>query len=125
VLEPLRGYLTLAERLFTHGADYAEAWNFGPSPEDARSVQWIVERLVAHWGDDASWGKQAGHHPHEANYLKLDISKAGQFLQWQPVLKLETALQWIVDWIRAWHKGSDPRMLTMHQIHQYQSTLSH
>ena len=74
----------LAERLCERGQAFAEAWNFGPSDEDARPVQWIVERLCRAWGRDAQWSLQPGQHPHEASYLRLDISKARQRLQWVP-----------------------------------------
>jgi len=76
VLEPLRGYFMLAEQLYSdEKKQFAEGWNFGPIEDDAKPVQWIVERLVKHWGNGASWQLDGGEHPHEANYLKLDISK--------------------------------------------------
>ena len=84
VLEPLSGYLTLAERLYNEGDAYAEGWNFGPVEDDARPVQWIVERMTQDWGQGASWQMDKGPHPHEAGYLKLDISKAKARLGWHP-----------------------------------------
>jgi CDP-glucose 4,6-dehydratase len=74
VLEPLSGYLALAERLHQDGAAWAEGWNFGPRDDDARPVQWIVETLATAWGGGATWRLDVGEQPHEANYLKLDIS---------------------------------------------------
>ncbi|MCV2371188.1 CDP-glucose 4,6-dehydratase [Roseateles oligotrophus] len=121
VLEPLRGYLTLAEALHAQGADLAEAWNFGPLDEDARPVGWIVERMAALWGCDARWQVDTGAHPHEAHYLKLDISKARSRLDWQPSLRLESALQLIVDWSKQRLAGSDMRALTLAQIQAYQA----
>lgn len=121
VLEPLSGYLLLAERLYTEGQTHAEGWNFGPRDEDARPVQWIVERLCASWGEGASWTLQPGQHPHEANFLKLDISKAGQRLQWAPRWSLETALTRITEWHQAWLEGHDMRALCLQQINQYRA----
>ncbi|NUZ08204.1 CDP-glucose 4,6-dehydratase [Piscinibacter koreensis] len=119
VLEPLSGYLTLAERLCTNGQAVAEGWNFGPADSDARPVQWIVERLVAAWGEGASWEVDPGEHPHEAHYLKLDISKAAQRLHWQPAWNLDTALQRVAEWHRAWLAGADVAAVCRAQIHQY------
>ena len=102
VLEPLSGYLRLAEQLYTHGQAFAQGWNFGPRADDVRPVQWIVEQLVAHWGQQASWTLDKDAHPHEAGYLKLDISKADHLLKWQPRWNLNTALINIVEWHKAW-----------------------
>ncbi|MBK6004594.1 CDP-glucose 4,6-dehydratase [Ramlibacter ginsenosidimutans] len=121
VLEPLRGYLVLAERLYTDGTAYAEGWNFGPWSEDARPVEWITRELAERWGAGARWEVSAGEHPHEANYLKLDISKAGARLQWRPVLRLAEALDLIVQWDRARSSGADLHSLTLTQISDYQS----
>jgi len=121
VLEPLSGYLVLAERLYTQGQADAEAWNFGPRDEDARPVQWIAEYLCAAWGDGATWALHSGEHPHEANYLKLDISKAKQRLQWVPRWTLETALNHITEWHRAWLTGQDMRAVCLNQISQYRA----
>lgn len=121
VLEPLSGYLLLAERLFLHGQLDAEGWNFGPRDEDARPVQWIVDNFCEHWGDGASWTLQPGEHPHEASFLKLDISKARQRLQWSPRWSLDVALKHITEWHRAWIKGDDMRAICLNQINQYGS----
>lgn len=121
VLEPLRGYLTLAERLFTGGSSYAEAFNFGPREDDAQSVEWIVRNIAAKWGDTAVWGVDSGSHPHEASFLRLDISKASHHLNWRPVLNLDTALQLTVDWTRADLESKDLRVLTLAQINDYQA----
>jgi CDP-glucose 4,6-dehydratase len=121
VLEPLSGYLALAERLFDCGETYAEGWNFGPHDADARPVQWIVEHMCEAWGEDASWHQQPGSHPHEANLLKLDISKAQKHLQWTPRWSLETSLEHIVDWHRHWLSGADMRGVCLNQISRYMS----
>lgn len=121
VLEPLSGYLLLAERLYENGQQDAEGWNFGPRDEDAQPVQWIVEKLCEAWGNHATWSLQPGEHPHEANYLKLDISKARQRLHWVPRWPLQTALQHIADWHKAWLSGQDMRAMCLKQINLYQS----
>jgi CDP-glucose 4,6-dehydratase len=121
VLEPLRGYLTLAERLFEHGPSFAEGWNFGPNDEDAKPVGWIVEQMAAMWGEGAQWQIDTGEHPHEANYLKLDISKARSRLDWHPALRLNDALALIIDWSKQRQAGADIRELTLAQIHSYQT----
>ena len=119
VLEPLSGYLTLAQRLFNDDQTVAEGWNFGPHDEDARPVQWIVEHMAELWGHGASWQQDGGDHPHEANYLKLDISKAGARLGWRPRWPLATALQQIVDWHRTWIDKGDVRAACLRQIDQF------
>lgn len=121
VLEPLSGYLTVAEHLWAEPKAYAEGWNFGPRDEDAKPVGWIVECMASKW-DGASWRIDDGDHPHEANYLKLDISKARQHLSWSPRWDLDTALNKIVTWHQAWLAKADVRQLSLEQINQYIST---
>ena len=119
VLEPLSGYLVLAQHLWRDGAAYAQGWNLGPRDEDARPVQWIVEQLVERWGAGARWELDGASHPHEAHYLKLDISKARSRLGWQPRWHLGDALQHIVTWHRAWLERQDVRALCLQQIAHY------
>jgi len=119
VLEPLRGYLMLAERMVESGPDFAEGWNFGPREEDARPVAWIVQRLVEQWGEGAAWRLDEGQHPHEASYLKLDCAKARARLEWSPRWDLAAALEKIVAWHRAFNRGEDMRAFTLQQISQY------
>ncbi|KQN89863.1 CDP-glucose 4,6-dehydratase [Sphingomonas sp. Leaf231] len=107
VLEPLSGYLTLCQALWHDPAVAADAWNFGPRDEDAQPVQWIVERMCEAWGDSAGWTRDESVQPHEAHYLKLDISKARAGLHWRPRWSLGTALESIVVWHRAWRAGDD------------------
>jgi CDP-glucose 4,6-dehydratase len=121
VLEPLRGYLSLAEALFTDGPAYAEGWNFGPYEEDAKPVAWIVEHMASLWGGGVKWEIDAGNHPHEANYLKLDISKVRQQLGWVPSLRLSESLDLIIDWSKRRLICDNTRQLTLDQIKQYQS----
>lgn len=122
VLEPLSGYLLLAERLICEGPAYAEAWNFGPADSDARPVEWIVDRLAERWGDGATWAHDNQMHPHEAGYLKLDISKAGAKLGWNPRWSLPTALDHIVDWHQAWKRGEDVQQLCLSHIASFSNT---
>lgn len=134
VLEPLGGYMLLAERLCgDDGARYAEGWNFGPREEDARPVAWVVGRVGELWkadgalsgrAGDSVWTKdERGGHPHEARYLKLDCSKARQELGWRPRWPLEDGLRATVEWYRAYGRGADVRAVVLNQISSYQNTL--
>jgi CDP-glucose 4,6-dehydratase len=120
VLEPLRGYLMLAERLAEHPVQFASGWNFGPADSDAKPVSWIADRLAQLWGGHASWTHDTGIHPHEAHYLKLDASKARAYLDWHPLLPLHEALDWIVEWYRAFQAREDLRHVVQMQIERYQ-----
>jgi len=119
VLEPLSGYLMLAERLHEEGSEYAEAWNFAPPEEDARSVGWIVERLQSGWGVEPGWQPQNGRKPHEHMLLKLDASKARARLGWAPQLSIDDTVRWTVDWYRRFEDGEDARALAEEQIRSY------
>jgi len=119
VIEPLSGYILLAEKLYDGGIDYAEGWNFGPNDVDAKPVEWVVGRLASLWGEGASWSVIAGEHPHEANYLKLDISKARKHLGWLPKLDLGQALEFIVNWYRAYGADHDMQSVVLNQIKKY------
>lgn len=125
VLEPLRGYILLAERLSEDGSRFSSGWNFGPTETDAKPVAWIADKLVSLWGPGAAWNPDATTHPPEAHFLKLDASKAKVCLGWHPVLPLELALDWIVEWWRAFHAGADVRLLTQTQIERYEGLLRH
>ena len=124
VLEPLSGYMLLAERLFTDGVKFAEGWNFGPAEADARPVEWIVDRLCVLWGEGASWRIDGKIGPHEAHYLKLDCSKAKSALDWKPVWNLEQALVKIVAWHKAAILGRDLRSETCTQINDFHRNFS-
>lgn len=121
VLEPLHGYLILAERLYEDGSKYAEAWNFGPADEDARPVGWIVKQMAERWGASASYQIADAGHRHEAAFLKLDISKARSQLGWSPRWSLAVALSRIVDWHRAYLASDDMRSKSISQINEFQS----
>lgn len=119
VLEPLSGYLVLAEHLWAHGHRFAQGWNFGPKDEDARPVEWILDRMVHTWGEGARWQLDLDPQPHEANYLKLDISKARTHLHWEPSWCLETTVARIVSWQRAWLSGNDMKGHCLEEINAY------
>lgn len=119
VLEPLSGYMLLAEQLVKNGATFAEAWNFGPVEQDARPVEWVVRQLVEQWGGGATWQKDAGEHPHEARFLKLDITKARERLGWQPRWGLPECIERIVEWYQARARGADMRATSIRQIEEF------
>jgi CDP-glucose 4,6-dehydratase len=121
VLEPLSGYLMLAERLYTKGTEYAEAWNFGPYDADARPVRWIVEKLCSMWPEAAGFEIDTALKPHEAAYLKLDCSKSMNRLGWKPTWNLETALSKIMDWNLAFLHGEDIYSISRGQIIDFEN----
>ncbi len=119
VLEPLIGYLMLAEKLFSDGPVFAEAWNFGPDDSDAKSVAWITKRFSELWGNDFSYIIDKDPQPHEASYLKLDCSKAKADLGWNPKWHLEKAMEATSEWYKTWLAGKDIRSFTESQIDYY------
>jgi CDP-glucose 4,6-dehydratase len=123
VLNPLSGYLLLAESLW-ESRQYAGAWNFGPDEADARSVSWVVERLGELWDGGIEWRRDSADHPHEAIDLRLDSTKARAELGWTPPWDLERALSGVVDWYRAYQSGEDVRALVFRQIEEFQESAS-
>ena len=119
VLNPLSGYLVLAQALWESG-EFADGWNFGPADEDARPVSWIVDRLSEMWPGELDWRIDDGPHPHEARYLKLDSSRARGRLGWGPRWDLERALRAVVDWYAALNEGADMRAVSVEQIAAFQ-----
>jgi len=122
VLDPLNGYLRLAEKLVKEGPAFAEPWNFGPADTDARPVQEVVQLLTQSWGDGARWELDAKPQPHEATFLKLDCSKAAQRLQWRAKWSLETAIDKIVQWHKAHDRGDDMGARCQQQIQDHMTT---
>lgn len=120
VLEPLSGYLRLAEKLLTAGTAFAEAWNFGPDDRDNRPVQWLADRLTAAWGEGSHWQCDDAPQPHEAHSLRLDCAKARQRLGWTPRWPLTETLARIVAWQRALDAGHDMRAWSLAEIADYQ-----
>jgi CDP-glucose 4,6-dehydratase len=126
VLETLRGYLMLAERLAQDGPQFASSWNFGPADADSnKPVSWIADELARSWGKGASWTRDNQRHAREAHALKLDASKARALLDWRPMLPLNLALEWIVEWYRFHQLGADLGHITRTQIERYQSLSRH
>ena len=125
VLEPVRGYIQLAERLLAREDAFASAWNFGPGEDDARPVEWIVRNFAERWSPEASWMVDERVHPHEATYLKLDCARAHNLLGWHPALDLSGALEFIVEWFKQWKAGSDMQAVTLDQIAAYQRLVQH
>lgn len=119
VLEPLCGYLTLAERLTDRPDTYGEAWNFGPLDEDAQPVRWIADRVVRIWGSSARWEKIPGDHLHEAAVLRVDAAKARRCLGWSAALGLETAVDWTIAWYKNVLGGKSALSMTEEQIDRY------
>jgi CDP-glucose 4,6-dehydratase len=119
VLEPLSGYLLLAEKLYDVGPVYADAWNFGPAEADAKSVQWLVEHLISYWGEGACWRSDRRPHLHDAEYLKLDCAKACNVLGWSTRWSLNQTLEGIVAWHKLLRDEGDMRAFTLQQIADY------
>ena len=120
VLEPLNGYMMLAERLLTQPEKFASAFNFGPAYEDAWPVELIANKLAGMWGDGASWVCDEAEHVHEDHTLRLDSSRAHAELGWRPRLGIETALEWTLDWYRRWHAGENMAAVTREQIARFE-----
>jgi CDP-glucose 4,6-dehydratase len=123
VLEPLSGYLILAQRLYDNQEKYAEGWNFGPHNNDAKSVDWILDKMISKW-TNASWVLDKNSNPHEADFLKLDISKAESKLGWKPVWELNHALEKIIDWHQAWLNKEDIQAICLSEIKEYMVDMS-
>jgi CDP-glucose 4,6-dehydratase len=118
-LEPLCGYLILAERLNADSESFGDAWNFGPAEDDARPVSWIASQIVEQWGSNAGWSLVTKDAPHEATYLRVDASQARMRLGWAPRLRLEDALDWTVTWHRRLNSGEPALALSDEQIARY------
>lgn len=118
VLEPLAGYLLLAERLHGDPA-YAQGWNFGPQTDESAPVRRVAETLAGFWGEGAGWVQDPAEHPHEAATLKLDSTKARVELGWAPRLSLDEALRLTADWYRAYHEGAPMLPVTRGQVLEY------
>lgn len=121
VLEPISGYLVLAENLYIYGDDFAEGWNFGPKDEGCKPVEWILDKMVTNWGDGASWELDKKNNPHEAGFLKLDCSKAANRLKWQPKWELHETLEKIVNWHKQYLKGVNINKECLEEINNYKN----
>jgi CDP-glucose 4,6-dehydratase len=119
VLDPLNGYLMLAQRLYENGQQYAQAWNFGPADKDAKTVEWLVKTLCSRWGKGASYAIDKGKHPHETRLLTLNSSKARTTLKWKPKADIETSIDNIIAWTRAYKDKKDIRKVSLDQLSAY------
>ena len=121
VLEPLGGYLLLAETLYTGGETWCAPWNFGPRDEDALPVGTVADLVVKHWGEGTWTAASEAGAAHEAHYLKLDCSKARTHLKWTPVLRIDEAIKWTCEWYRLCRDGGGKAMkeFTVKQIDEY------
>lgn len=120
VIEPLYGYLLLAEQLGgSNGMKFSEAWNFGPNENDAKSVEWIANYMMTKWGKHASWKVDDNYNPHETNALRLDSSKSRERLGWKSRWDLAEALDAIIEWNELFLTGSDMREITLSQVNTY------
>jgi CDP-glucose 4,6-dehydratase len=122
VLEPLNGYLMLAKKLYVEGPKFGEAWNFGPDDSDTKTVEWIVKELCTKWGNEAEYIFDNKEHPHEANYLKLDCSKARFKLDWHPKWSLDVALDKVIEWAKAYQSRDDLNKVCLKQIKEYMNS---
>jgi CDP-glucose 4,6-dehydratase len=122
VLEPLSGYLVLAQALYEQGAKFDGGWNFGPREDDAQPVQNVINLLIKNWGGKAGWTQDQSEQPHEAHSLKLDCSKAHQYLHWVPKWNLEQAIKNITQWQKDYQQKSDMHEISLMQIAVYQNS---
>lgn len=124
VLDPLRGYVILAEHLFDDTLNFSKSWNFGPFEGGFKSVDWLASALANRWGDNATWIEDTNKHPHESRILKLDVSRSCAELNWAPLLSLDTTLDYVVDWYKAYGRKEDMEKFSISQIRKFQ-TLQH
>jgi CDP-glucose 4,6-dehydratase len=120
VLEPITGYILLAEKLLARQTKFASSYNFGPEYEDAWPVERLANKVVELWGEGASWVRDSAPAPHEARFLQLDASRARYELGWRPRLTTEKALEWSIAWYRAWKEGQNMKAFTLRQIEDYE-----
>jgi len=118
VLEPLSGYLILAQKLYKDQKEYAEGWNFGPNEQDVKPVDWILDKMIGNW-PNSSWELDEGSSPHEADFLKLDIAKAKSKLGWKPVWELSHTLEKIIEWHKAWLNNENVQTICLAEIEEY------
>jgi CDP-glucose 4,6-dehydratase len=123
VLESLHGYMILAERLLAEPAKFASSFNFGPSDEDAWTVECVASAVARLWGEGASWERDPTPSVHEAGYLRLDSSRAHVELGWRPRLGIDETLGWTMSWYRRWRQGKDMLKETQAQILEYEELL--
>jgi CDP-glucose 4,6-dehydratase len=119
VLDPISGYLKLAEKLWSKHARYADAWNFGPSASMAKPVGWITQYIANSWGNRAKWERDGGEHYKESFCLKLNSTKSRLRLGWSPLLNIRKTLDWTISWYKRFYAGEDARAITLEQLHTF------
>jgi len=123
VLEPLSGYLMLAQEMYNNHKEYSEGWNFGPNQQDVKQVDWILDRMTSNWLN-SSWELDKESNPHEAGFLKLDIAKAESRLGWKPLWKLDHTLEKIINWHNAWIDNKDMKSICLAEIKEYTNDMN-
>ena len=121
VLEPLSGYMMLAQQLYHGRTDYDTCWNFGPNQNNLEPVSWVVDQMAKLWDDKTTWETKETEKYYEARSLKLDISKSTTKLLWSPKFNTEEALKLTVEWYKGWACGDDARKLCLEQIKKFQT----
>ena len=124
VLDPLSGYLLLAENLWRHPEEFSESWNFGPDERETKSVSAVLGRVRELRAADIRWRVDDGSHPHEAQYLKLDCTKARTKLGWKPQWNLDSALEATIQWYNTHQSRQELCEVAENQIRSYQSARS-
>lgn len=119
ILDLLNGYLLLTEKLWSHGPEFSQAWNFGPAVDDSKPVQWIIEKMKELWDRDIKWELDTTENPHETTFLRLDSSKARSRLGWLPKMNLEDGLKWTIDWYKQFEQKKDLRKFSEKQIDNF------
>ncbi len=120
VLDPLNGYLTLMEKLWSSGSEFSEGWNFGSAENNDKPVKWIVKKLTEQYSKDIRSDINNSANPHEENYLRLNCTKANSRLDWMPKLNLEQGLEWITEWYKQYEQNNNMRAITEQQIEKFQ-----
>ena len=123
VLDPLNGYLTLVEKLWSSGSEFSEGWNFGPLESDEKPVKWIIEKIIKLWSKDIKFDISSDINPHEENHLRLNCIKANSRLGWISKLNLEQGLEWIAEWYKQYEQGNNMKDITEQQIDKFQKLL--
>jgi len=123
VLEPLHGYLTLAKQLYESSPSYTQAWNFGPSEDQDKTVSWLTDALINYWGSGIKWIPNSSELKHETNLLRLNSTKAERFLGWKSQWNIETALAKTVEWYQSYFKEENMQNISLEQIDEFQKTL--
>ena len=120
VLDPLNGYLTLVEKLWSSGSEFSEGWNFGSAENNDKPVKWIVKKLTEQYSKDIRSDINNSANPHEENYLRLNCTKANSRLDWMPKLNLEQGLEWITEWYKQYEQNNNMRAITEQQIEKFE-----